>query len=192
MNSIPDLERLPPYLRTAVINYARDPSPGTAEELGAQLAQSMRDNFMGKIYQPHFTAETPRFDNYGDVRAFLHRFALPLSDMPRFLEDDYFLLKTRHLLEEVIELLQCHQRRDMEGTADALVDLVYFALGIAASMGLPWQPLWDEVHRANMEKRRALADGSDSRRGHPVDVVKPEGWRAPDHAAALRAAGWGD
>jgi len=31
-----------------------------------------------------------------------------------------------------------------------------------------------------MKKVRAATDGSDSKRGSSLDVVKPEGWIAPD------------
>lgn len=73
---------------------------------------------------------------------------------------------------------------------DALIDLVYVALGTAQLMGYPWQKGWDLVQGANMAKVRAQADGSDSLRGSSFDVVKPEGWTAPDIEALLTAFGF--
>jgi hypothetical protein len=63
--------------------------------------------------------------------------------------------------------------------ADALVDIVYVAMGTAYMMGLPWQQLWDEVQRSNMDKVRA-SDASQSKRKNSLDVVKPQGWVGPD------------
>ena len=48
------------------------------------------------------------------------------------------------------------------------------ALGTANMMGLPWQALWEDVHRANMAKVPGI-----TKRGHLVDCVKPGGWVGP-------------
>lgn len=42
-----------------------------------------------------------------------------------------------------------------------------------------------------MSKVRAQKDGSDSARGSSFDVVKPEGWVAPDIGGLLGECGWG-
>ena len=69
----------------------------------------------------------------------------------------------------------------LEGQLDALVDLVYVALGTAYLQGFKFDEAWARVHKANMKKKKALPDGSDSKRGSPHDVVKPEGWEPPSH-----------
>lgn len=72
---------------------------------------------------------------------------------------------------------------------DALIDLNYVSLGTAHMMGLPFDRGWDEVQRANMAKERATGAGdARSTRGNALDVVKPEGWKAPDHEPAILAA----
>ncbi len=68
---------------------------------------------------------------------------------------------------------------------DALLDLVYVAMGTAHLLGYPWQAGWEAVQAANMAKVRAAADGSDSKRGSSYDVVKPLGWLPPDILAIL-------
>lgn len=75
--------------------------------------------------------------------------------------------------------------QSLAGQADALVDLVYVALGTAVMLGLPWDPLWDDVQRANMAKVRGV-----THRGHAVDVKKPEGWVGPQTQAILDLAGY--
>lgn len=74
---------------------------------------------------------------------------------------------------------------DLAGQADALVDLVYVALGTAVMMGLPWQELWSDVHAANLRKVRGR-----TKRDMPLDLMKPEGWAGPQTASILGSHGW--
>lgn len=74
---------------------------------------------------------------------------------------------------------------DLAGQADALVDLVYVALGTAVMMGLPWQELWSDVHAANLRKVRGR-----TKRDMPLDLMKPEGWVGPQTASILGHHGW--
>lgn len=69
---------------------------------------------------------------------------------------------------------------------------VDYAYKAAAMMHVPWDSCWRHVQEANMSKRRAQADGSDSKRKSSFDVVKPSGWRAPEAAIAteLMLEGW--
>jgi hypothetical protein len=63
---------------------------------------------------------------------------------------------------------------------DALIDLVYVALGTAYLHGFPFNEGWDRVQEANMKKVRCeCADDPRSTRKHRIDVVKPEGWKPP-------------
>lgn len=68
----------------------------------------------------------------------------------------------------------------LEGMLDALVDLVYVAVGTAHLHGFDFAEAWRRVHSANMMKVRAER-ASDSKRGTTFDVVKPPGWVAPSH-----------
>lgn len=74
---------------------------------------------------------------------------------------------------------------NLPGVADALVDLVVVAKGTGVQLALPWEALWDDVHRANMAKERGVGP-----RGHAVDLVKPEGWVGPKTEEILRKHGW--
>ena len=89
------------------------------------------------------------------------------------------------MLEEINEFKDAIPKNDIMALADALIDLVYFAKGTAVMMGLPWEQLWDDVHRANMTKVRGV-----TKRGHAFDVVKPEGWEGPKTAEIITAAGF--
>lgn len=124
--------------------------------------------------------------NFDDVCAFTEKFDLPRPSHPQLLNADLFNYRAKFLLEETNEFIDANRDGNLADAADALVDIVYVALGTAVMMGLPWQRLWDEVQRANMDKQRVL-DISKSKRHSPYDVIKPEGWRPPDLAAILEA-----
>lgn len=100
-----------------------------------------------------------------------------------------FRLKFLH--EELAELEHGWMRDDLPQMFDALIDLVYVAMGTAHLLGLPWAAGWNEVQRANMQKVRAEPDGSNSKRGSGFDVVKPPGWVPPDLEPLLRRYGYG-
>lgn len=125
--------------------------------------------------------------NFSDVGDFHTKFALPTSEdrFPGLLTDETFMFRYQFLQEELQELLKAHREGNLEDFADALVDLVYVALGTAHMAGVPWEELWAEVQRANMGKVRAT-ESSQSKRGSSLDVVKPMGWRPPDVAQVLR------
>jgi hypothetical protein len=61
--------------------------------------------------------------------------------------------------------------------ADGLVDSVYVLLHTANSLGIPFDLIWDEVHRANMAK--LWSDGK-SRQREDGKILKPPGWKPPD------------
>jgi len=88
------------------------------------------------------------------------------------LEKERFEFALTALREEVEEF---EDASDYLGQVDALVDIVYFAVGRLLEMGVPFGPAWDEVHRANMGKRRG-GKGRDTE----VDAAKPDGWTPPD------------
>ena len=116
--------------------------------------------------------------HYADVRAFHDRFHIERATEPRtLLECPNGRERLRHLIEELTEYANAVEAGDLAAQADALVDLVYVAIGNAIVQHLPWQAVWDEVQRANMAK---VHDPS-----LPKQVRKPEGWRPPNVAALL-------
>lgn len=131
---------------------------------------------------------------FDDVGAFHVRFGLPRAGdhrAPELPTYDVARYRLRFLDEELAELETALMVGDLALAADALADLVYVALGTAHLLGLPFDAIWAEVQRANLAKERATGpDDARSKRGHALDVVKPAGWRPPDHRPALRRAGW--
>lgn len=130
--------------------------------------------------------------NFESVGAFHRKFQLPVSGRghgPRIIGPDVFLFRYQFLQEELQELLKAYRDQDIVGVADAIVDLVYVALGTAHMFGIPFDEVFREVQRANMEKERSNGDEDPrSKRGSGLDVVKPEGWRPPDVERILQEA----
>jgi predicted HAD superfamily Cof-like phosphohydrolase len=138
-------------------------------------------------------------DNFNDVGEFHSKFGLRRvlevfpPGPPQLSEEELEqLLDFRRIFleEELAEFTTAMSGMDFVEMADALVDLVYVAMGTAHLLGLPWHELWDEVQATNMAKKRAAANGADSKRGSSWDVVKPEGWQPPDIRGILYKHGF--
>lgn len=124
---------------------------------------------------------------YEKVKQFRVKMGLPIANAPTLLtsaEASYF---ARFIMEELSEFLKAHEERDLVGVSDAIVDLIYVALGSAHAMGLPFEKLFNIVHQANMEKVPAN-DLQRSKRGAQYDVVKPLGWEAPETKISIALA----
>lgn len=133
---------------------------------------------------------------FGDIKAFHEKFELTYSGPPRVLDDELAKFRVGFMAEELSEycmpagdedaaLMVYNFKRRMamqnvplDKQFDALIDLVYVALGTAYLQGFNFNEGWRRVHEANMKKVRALR-AVDSARGSTYDVIKPPGWTAP-------------
>jgi predicted HAD superfamily Cof-like phosphohydrolase len=134
------------------------------------------------------------FNPFADVAAFHEKFELTYDGRPRRLPEELAKFRVGFMAEELAEyafndkevindLIFAIQEEmvptELHDQLDALVDLVYVALGTAYLQGFNFEEAWRRVHAANMAKTRALRE-VDSQRGSLYDVVKPPGWVAPD------------
>ena len=117
----------------------------------------------------------PYNDMTVDIAAFHRKFGLEYDGPPRELPKDVAQFREAFLREEFFEYIYA---KDLVGKLDALVDLVYVALGTAYLHGFDFDEAWSRVHEANMQKIRAQ-QADDSKRSSKYDVVKPEGWEPP-------------
>jgi len=118
-------------------------------------------------------------DFFDKIKEFHVKFGIPHNEQPGFLGLEMQQFRIIALAEEFEEYVDAVREKDLEGALDALVDLVYFALGTAYIHGFDrFDEAFDRVHEANMKKVRAERP-SDSKRGTGFDVIKPEGWTAP-------------
>lgn len=133
-------------------------------------------------------------DQMLDVALFNAKFGIEQPPFARRLSTDLALFRLKFLVEEVQELAQAMgfhldykisdqvypNTVNLEQQLDALVDLNYVSVGTALIAGFDFDEAWRRVHHANMQKERALPDGSNSSRFSQYDVVKPAGWTPPD------------
>jgi len=88
------------------------------------------------------------------VAAFHHLFNLPVLEKPQIPHEKRCELRMALLTEELKELQQAIEDKDLVGIADALCDLQYVLSGAVLEFGLGnhFKALFDEVQRSNMSK----------------------------------------
>jgi predicted HAD superfamily Cof-like phosphohydrolase len=90
------------------------------------------------------------------VNTFHHASNHPVGNVlkPATLDMGRLLSRTDWMQEEIDELKEATQKKDLPGAVDAIVDLLYFAFGTAVEMGCQniLVEAFDRVHQANMSK----------------------------------------
>ncbi|MFI3318718.1 MAG: HAD family hydrolase [Rikenellaceae bacterium] len=111
---------------------------------------------------------------WSDVREFHDKFGHPCPDEPKMIERKRALSRGKWMNEEVAEFLVAE---DIYEQADAMIDVIYFALGTMVEMGLEPAELFSIVQEANMAK--LWPDGKPHYNPKDGKVIKPEGWQDP-------------
>lgn len=114
------------------------------------------------------------------ISQFHEHFDLAYTGTPRFLDLDLSEFRIKFMQEELDEYKEARANSDLEKQLDALVDIMYVALGTAYLHGFDIAEAFYRVHKANMNKIRvSREDDERSTRKNIHDVVKPEGWLPP-------------
>ena len=108
------------------------------------------------------------------VKEFHQRFDHLVNDAPTLLTDEQRRERYWFMYEELQEFLNSSSVVDQ---ADAMIDLIYFALGTLVNMGVEPDGLFDIVHEANMSK--LWPDGKPRWREGDGKVLKPPTWVDP-------------
>ena len=151
-------------------------------------ARSVMERFAARL-------RSESFDPVRDIEFFHARFQLYYPGTARPLPADLQRFRVLFMAEELSEYVtdndtlkkliqsglteQLPSQQPLEKQFDALIDLVYVALGTAHLHGFDFREGWRRVHEANMEKVRGKR-AEESKRARTFDVIKPPGWRAPD------------
>jgi NTP pyrophosphatase (non-canonical NTP hydrolase) len=104
------------------------------------------------------------------------------SDLP---STEMLLFRLRFLHEEMGELIKGIEQRDVVEINDALADIVYVALGTAHYCNSPFDEIFAEVHRSNMQKEKATRENPSKRGLGNNDLIKPIWWTKPDIAGII-------
>lgn len=116
-------------------------------------------------------------DVWQDIVDFHVRFGLEYKGPPRPLEEELSQFRQKFMQEELNEYGEAVANGDREKQFDALIDLVYVAVGTAYMHGFHFPEGWRRVQAANMAKIRGTKESST--RGSSYDVIKPAGWTPP-------------
>jgi len=108
------------------------------------------------------------------VRDFHFRFNHPIGKTPRMLKEVRVIKRGKWMQEELNEFFES---ANLYEQSDAMIDLIYFALGTLVEMGIPPNELFAAVHEANMSKM--WEDGIPH---YDTDgkTVKPKTWVDPE------------
>lgn len=88
----------------------------------------------------------------------------------------------KELLPAIKKWLEHPSLENLTEVVDGGVDTVYVVFQLFNAIGLPFDVLFDEVHRSNMAK--VHPDGTVKRR-EDGKVLKPDGWQPPNLHAIL-------
>jgi len=92
----------------------------------------------------------------------------------------YLMFRMLMINEEMHETLQALNTGNSEEIVDGLIDLCVFAIGTLDVFGVDANKAWDEIYRANMDKKAGVKPGRPNPFGLP-DLLKPGGWQGPNH-----------
>lgn len=110
------------------------------------------------------------------IRMFLDRFGF--ADNQLTLEQLDFEIQIL-ITEEFDELVLAHKEGDAEEVIDALGDLSWLCIKLMKQLDVDPVKVFNQIGTANMSKKRGTKSTRPDSDG--FDVVKPEGWKPPDH-----------
>ena len=90
--------------------------------------------------------------NFRKVREFMESFGQEVKASPEFPSDEIVSLRTSLIEEELNELKEAVQQKDIVEVADALTDLLYVVYGAGLAYGIDLDDCFREVHASNMSK----------------------------------------
>jgi len=90
--------------------------------------------------------------NFNDVGNFMIAFGQEVKSKPEFPNSDIVKLRVDLIDEELRELQEACETKDMVEVADALSDLLYVVYGAGHAFGIDLARTFEEVHRSNMSE----------------------------------------
>ena len=127
--------------------------------------------------------------NFNKVWQFMHSFGQDTLMKPTLPNNDLAELRLDLIQEEVDELQDALDAKDIVEIADALTDILYVTYGAGHAFGIDLDTCFTEVHRSNMSKL-----GIDGKPIYREDrkVLKGRGYTPPKLAKIIQAKLQGD
>tara|TARA_B100001564_G_C20638177_1_gene670739 strand:+ start:1233 stop:1604 length:372 start_codon:yes stop_codon:yes gene_type:complete len=111
--------------------------------------------------------------NFEKVRKFMLTFGQEIMTKPSFPNDKILNLRIDLIHEELGELKQAIEKKDIKEVADALTDILYVTYGAGHAFGIDLDKCFEEVQNSNMSKL-----GAD---GKPIYNEKGKVMKGPDY-----------
>ena len=90
--------------------------------------------------------------NFNKVKTFMEIFGQEVKTKPSFSTDKINNLRYDLIKEELEELKEAMENKDLLEVADALTDILYVAYGAGHAFGIDLDKCFDEVQSSNMSK----------------------------------------
>ena len=90
--------------------------------------------------------------NFEDVRKFMETFGQIVRTKPKFPDEKTMRLRFDLIQEELNELKEAMDTKNLKEVADALTDILYETYGAGYAYGIDLDKCFKEVQRANMSK----------------------------------------
>ena len=90
--------------------------------------------------------------NFFKVKEFMQKFKQEVKSKPSFPDENIIKLRINLIKEELLELEEALNKKNIEETADALTDILYVTYGAGHAFGIDLDKCFDEVQKSNMSK----------------------------------------
>ena len=90
--------------------------------------------------------------NFFKVKKFMQKFKQEVKSKPSFPDENIIKLRINLIKEELLELEEALNEKNLEETADALTDILYVTYGAGHAFGIDLDKCFDEVQKSNMSK----------------------------------------
>ena len=90
--------------------------------------------------------------NFEDVKTFMETFGQIVRTKPQFPDEKTMQLRLNLIQEEINELREAMEKKNLKEIADALTDILYVTYGAGYAYGINLDKCFKEVQRANMSK----------------------------------------
>ncbi len=111
--------------------------------------------------------------NFKSVKKFMETFGQEIKEKASFPEDKIASLRYDLIKEELGELKDAIDKKDIKEVADALTDILYVTYGAGHAFGINLDKCFEEVQNSNMSKL-----GSD---GKPIYNEKGKVMKGPNY-----------
>ena len=111
--------------------------------------------------------------NFESVKKFMQTFGQEVKTKASFPSDKIIHLRLHLIEEELLELKEAIEKKDIKEVADALTDILYVTYGAGHAFGINLDECFEEVQNSNMSKL-----GSD---GKPIYNEHGKVMKGPDY-----------